>query len=79
MSHMDFSPRNIILDADDKICLIDWGQAGAYPVHFERAGFMLQTEFLDFTNRILANISEYKEEAKDMFNAMYGLTTGACM
>lgn len=56
LSHIHISPRNIILDAEDKICLIDWEQAVPHPVHFERAAFLLQTEFVDFTKRILASI-----------------------
>jgi serine/threonine protein kinase len=34
-SHQDLAPRNIILDKEGKIWLIDWGMSGWYPVYFE--------------------------------------------
>ncbi|KAI1952927.1 hypothetical protein LOZ57_001011 [Ophidiomyces ophidiicola] len=36
MTHQDISPRNIILDASEKIWLVDWADSGAFPPAFER-------------------------------------------
>ncbi|KAG4428876.1 hypothetical protein IFR05_015637 [Cadophora sp. M221] len=33
--HMDLCRRNMILEEDDTICLLDWGFAGLYPRFFE--------------------------------------------
>lgn len=38
MCHLDFNERNILLDDEGKVWLIDWGLAGAYPAWFEKAG-----------------------------------------
>jgi serine/threonine protein kinase len=33
--HHDISPRNLILDQHEQVCLIDWAYSGAYPPVFE--------------------------------------------
>ena len=35
LAHMDLKCRNIVLESDGTVCLLDWGFAGAYPAHFE--------------------------------------------
>lgn len=37
-THHDLAPRNIILDHEGRLCLIDWDCAGFYPECFEYAG-----------------------------------------
>ncbi|THC96298.1 hypothetical protein EYZ11_004203 [Aspergillus tanneri] len=37
LTHLDISPRNLILGPDGKVWLIDWGDAGIYPDGFEIA------------------------------------------
>ena len=34
-THQDISPRNLILDNDGKLWMIDWERAGWYPAYFE--------------------------------------------
>jgi thiamine kinase-like enzyme len=37
LCHMDLCRRNMILEENDSICLLDWGCAGMYPRYFEIA------------------------------------------
>lgn len=37
MCHLDLNERNILLDDEGQVWLIDWGLAGAYPPWFEKA------------------------------------------
>ena len=64
MSHLDIATRNIILQEDDTISIIDWEFAGAYPTHFERLE-LEQTAFQkdkDFKERILRQLPEDREK-----------------
>jgi hypothetical protein len=36
MCHLDVNSRNIILDNREKVWLIDWGLAGAYPLGLKK-------------------------------------------
>jgi tRNA A-37 threonylcarbamoyl transferase component Bud32 len=76
MSHLDIAMRNIIIQADDAICLIDWGFAGAYPSHFERYVLERQQpcdrEFLD---RVLERLPEYKNEIEKLEIIGFALTS----
>jgi len=36
--YQDLAPRNIMIDKDRRIWLVDWNSAGFYPVHFEYVG-----------------------------------------
>ena len=40
--HLDISPRNILLDADGSMTLLDWGCAGFYPSIFETWSIQLE-------------------------------------
>jgi hypothetical protein len=40
LTHADISLRNVILDHNGTVWLLDWGQSGAYPKWFEYAGIM---------------------------------------
>nr|POE71392.1 hypothetical protein CFP56_62487 [Quercus suber] len=35
LCHMDIAPRNIIVDSEGVVCILDWGCAGFYPNSFE--------------------------------------------
>ena len=37
MCHLDLNLRNVVVDKDGKVWLLDWGLAGAYPPWFEEA------------------------------------------
>ena len=77
LSHMDISPRNLILDKNQDIWFIDWEFAGAYPVYFERAALLMQTHFRDFKKELLARLKGYNEEIKNLSQVWWGLTTAA--
>ncbi|KAF2497004.1 hypothetical protein BU16DRAFT_617034 [Lophium mytilinum] len=51
--HGDLSPRNLTLDTDNQVWLIDWGCAGVYPAIFEAASAKHQIHFLGFAELLL--------------------------
>lgn len=76
MCHIDVAPRNMILDRDGKIWLLDWAQSGGYPALFETAA-LLRTGNREFTQGLLKYIDYYQEEAKDLLKIGFALTTAA--
>lgn len=49
-THQDISPRNLILDDDGKLWIIDWELAGWYPDYFESA--CIRSDFGDYCHPI---------------------------
>ncbi len=77
MCHMDIAARNLILDEEGKIWLLDWAFAGGYPAYFEKAS-LLWTGIPDFTQGLLEMIDhESQEEVKQLRAIGFALTTGA--
>lgn len=75
MSHLDIARRNIILEDGDKICLIDWEFAGAYPPHFERAVLeRMKFKDVDFTERILDRLPLYEREMDKLRSIDFALS-----
>ncbi|KAJ5102464.1 hypothetical protein N7532_002993 [Penicillium argentinense] len=78
MCHMDLHPRNIILDCDRKIWLIDWAYAGMYPAYFETATILRHGRDPYFERLLdLLGDEEYKEATDRLFAISFALTTGA--
>ncbi|CAG8058019.1 unnamed protein product [Penicillium nalgiovense] len=77
LTHHDISPRNLILDQDEQVWLIDWAYSGAYPPAFESAALAIQPFFTDFTEAVLSLIPRYPEEERQLDSIAYGLTTAA--
>jgi serine/threonine protein kinase len=50
MTHLDITPRNLILDPSGRLYLIDWGFAGAYPPIFEAATIACESDCDEFSN-----------------------------
>ena len=75
--HQDISPRNMILDAAGKTCLIDWAPAGAYPPAFERAAIAEQSRFPEFNKMILHVMPEYDIEVRQLESIWYGLSVAS--
>ena len=77
MTHLDIAPRNIIVQEDDTICIIDWEDAGAYPAHFER--LMMERPALEedkeFLHRVLERIPEHKEKIKHQLSVRWAMST----
>ncbi|KAF2462159.1 kinase-like domain-containing protein [Lineolata rhizophorae] len=57
MTHLDITPRNLILDPKGRLWLIDWGYAGAYPPIFEPATLACQSECPDFNDLVLQRLA----------------------
>ena len=43
-THNDLNMRNILLDQDGQLWIVDWGWAGFYPMWFEYVGMWLATQ-----------------------------------
>ncbi|KAI9370823.1 phosphotransferase family protein [Aspergillus egyptiacus] len=77
LTHHDISPRNLILDQDGQVWLIDWAYSGAYPPVFESKALAIQPFFTDFSEAVLALIPRCPEEERQLDSIAYGLTTAA--
>jgi hypothetical protein len=77
LTHQDISPRNLILDPDGQVWLVDWADAGAYPSVFENAALGSQMSFLDSNAMVLSCLPRYPEEERQLHSIGYGLTTTA--
>lgn len=76
-THQDVAPRNLILDANMKVWLIDWGCAGVYPRGFEQAVLRAQSRNAAFADMVLAKLSDKHDELTRQYAAIrYGLSTG---
>jgi len=78
MCHMDIAARNVILDRQRRVWVLDWAHAGGYPVHFEMA-VLRRTGDPDFTEGLLKIIGEeHTEDAERLLAVGFALTTAAC-
>ncbi|KAJ5102268.1 Aminoglycoside phosphotransferase [Penicillium alfredii] len=77
LTHQDISPRNLILDRNGKVWLIDWAHSGAYPPVFESAALSAQQFFTDFNEAVLCLVPRYPEEELQLQSITYGLITAA--
>ncbi|KAK3943427.1 kinase-like domain protein [Diplogelasinospora grovesii] len=59
LAHQDIAPRNLILDAQGKVWLIDWGLSGVYPPGFEQAR---NEQFVDM---VLDRLSDRREDVME--------------
>lgn len=76
-THQDLSPRNLILDRDGLVWLVDWADAGAYPPAFESAALASQSSFPDFNEMVLSLLPPHPVEIRQLRSITYGLTTAA--
>lgn len=78
-THQDIAPRNLVLDAQGRVWIIDWGVAGVYPPGFEQAAFQVQSpRNEEFTNMVLARLSDRQERVMEQFATIaYGLSVAA--
>ena len=78
MCRLDLHPRNLILDHQGKIWLIDWAYAGMYPVYFETASILRhgrETYFQHLLDQL--EYGKFSEETGRLFDISFALTTGA--
>ncbi|KAK1772249.1 kinase-like domain-containing protein [Phialemonium atrogriseum] len=65
LTHQDIAPRNLILDAQGKVWIIDWGVAGVYPPGFEQATLQAQSSWNgEFAEMVLARLSDRQERVQ---------------
>ncbi|RDW68974.1 uncharacterized protein DSM5745_08734 [Aspergillus mulundensis] len=74
LTHQDVSPRNLILDADGQVWLVDWADAGAYPRAFETAAISSQSSFPDFNNMVVSRLPRYQQEEEQLHSIEYVLS-----
>jgi len=73
LTHGDITPRNLIVDADKKVWLIDWGCAGFYPPIFEAASAKHQHHFESFAKLLLPLIHNDPDEMKQLESCSFGI------
>lgn len=79
-SHQDIAPRNLILDPQGKVWLIDWSWAGFYPPGFDQAVLPGQSKNIEFTDLVLGSLSNQCQDIIDLFDSItFGLTTAAAL
>ncbi|KAJ5088804.1 Aminoglycoside phosphotransferase [Penicillium angulare] len=76
ITHQAISPRNLILDEDGKVWLVNWGHSGAFPPAFESVALARRGSFPDFNEMVLSLIPRFPEEEAKL-SIMYGLTTAS--
>lgn len=78
LTHQDIAPRNLILDAQGKVWIIDWGVAGVYPPGFEQAAFKVQSWNGELIDLVLERLSDRLEHVTEQFAVIaYGLSVAA--
>ncbi|PWY69005.1 hypothetical protein BO94DRAFT_628598 [Aspergillus sclerotioniger CBS 115572] len=77
LTHQDVMPRNLILDGEGMVWLIDWGYSGIYPEGFDYVGIKKKRSFgPEFVGMLLERITSYEELFQHMRHIVFGLTTG---
>ncbi|KAF5635273.1 kinase-like (PK-like) [Fusarium tjaetaba] len=80
LTHQDLALRNLVLDEDMKVWVIDWGCAGVYPKGFEQAALQVQAENEEYADMVLGRLSDRQDIVMDQFAKIaYGLSTGRAL
>jgi serine/threonine protein kinase len=69
--HQDINPVNLILDRNEKVWIIDWGNAGAYPAIFEAAAMNDSTMFGESNALLLPHTYNDAEERKHIMGVLW--------
>ena len=77
MCHLDIHLRNLILDGQGKLWLIDWGFSGAYPPYFEFASQFCWAAPDDFKDELLDLVGGkiYQAQNRKLFWITFAPTT----
>jgi aminoglycoside phosphotransferase (APT) family kinase protein len=62
LTHQNITPKNIIIDRQDQLWLVNWGNAGAYPPIFELGALQTQKLHPDFSYLVLEAIEYDRRE-----------------
>lgn len=77
MCHMDIAARNLILDRQLKVWVLDWAHASGYPVYFDKAA-LRRVGDPDFVDGLLGRTGEeHKAEVEKLLAISFALRTGA--
>jgi hypothetical protein len=77
MCHMDIHTRNLIVDEQKRVWLIDWANAGMYPPYFETALIVKQgwNEYFQDLLQLL-EYEQYSEETGRLLAIGFAFSTG---
>ncbi|KAJ5899608.1 Aminoglycoside phosphotransferase [Penicillium taxi] len=76
LTNFDIAPRNLILDLNGKVRLIDWGFSGIYPEGFDFEEISIRRSHApEFLDMVLELIPGYEDLSKQMRTIQYALTT----
>lgn len=77
MCHMDIAARNLVLDRQRRVWVLDWAYAGGFPVYFEEA-VLRRIGDPNFTEGLLRMVGEeHTEDVKRLLAVGFALTTAA--
>ncbi|RAK89153.1 hypothetical protein BO79DRAFT_172300 [Aspergillus costaricaensis CBS 115574] len=77
LTHQDVMPRNLILDGEGLVWLIDWGNSGIYPDGFDYVGIKKKRSFgPQFVDMLLEKIPSHEDLYEQMRHIVWALTTG---
>lgn len=77
MCHMNIATRNLILDNQGRVWVLDWAHAGGYPGYFEVA-VLTRTGEPDFAEALLEMVgNDHAEEVEELLAIGFALTTAA--
>ncbi|KAF5709781.1 kinase-like (PK-like) [Fusarium globosum] len=80
LTHQDLALRNLVLDKDLKVWVIEWGCAGIYPKGFEQAALQVQAENNEYADMVLERLSERQDTMIAQYRKIaYGLSTGRAL
>jgi serine/threonine protein kinase len=65
MCHLDFNPRNIMVDGGNRIYLIDWSSAGYFPRFFEHVLYQFLPRDLGFLNLLKPFLTPLSDEEQE--------------
>ncbi|TVY21104.1 hypothetical protein LARI1_G001973 [Lachnellula arida] len=76
LTHQDIASRNLVLDVQGKVWVIDWGIAGVYPPGFEQT--VLSGSWEELAETVLARLEDQGEDITKQYRSIgYGLSVAA--
>ncbi|OCH87954.1 hypothetical protein OBBRIDRAFT_813878 [Obba rivulosa] len=81
LTHYDLAPRNLVLDNNNNLWVLDWGFTGFYPKWFEYAAMAFAWEQLGWYGRLMAQLIAgfYEKQRRFFSDISWALTTGVMM
>ncbi|KAF5700137.1 kinase-like (PK-like) [Fusarium mundagurra] len=80
LTHQDLAPRNLAVDKDMRLWVLDWGCGGVYPKGFEQAALQVQAWNEEYAEMVLGRLSDRQEVMiGKLADIAYGLSTGRAL